>query len=125
VLGSALLTGWNAFLTASDYFGTVFPVSSTCVSCRQQLSIQQQCPLSHTNQATSPPHTTQGRSIDRVFTVAYLPITLVLIGLVSRWPHLFGSPSTRITTGYCLFTASCAAVPLVGSSWWQEAQQCD
>lgn len=65
----------------------------------------------------------QGRNIDRVFTVTYLPITLCLIGVVSLWPRLVWSGPGRIAAGYCLFTLCCAAVPVVSAdSCW--AAQC-
>jgi hypothetical protein len=58
----------------------------------------------------------QGRSIDRVFTCVYLPITFSLIGLVARFPCILWNGRTRILTGYTLFTLCTAVIPLV--SWW-------
>jgi hypothetical protein len=55
----------------------------------------------------------QGRCIDRVITCVYLPITLSLIGLVTRFPRILWNGRTRILTGYTLFTLCTAVVPLV------------
>jgi hypothetical protein len=57
----------------------------------------------------------QDRSIDRVFTCVYLPITLSLVGLVSRFPRILWNSRTRILSGYSLFTLCTAVIPVV--SW--------
>ncbi|WIA31296.1 hypothetical protein OEZ86_002198 [Tetradesmus obliquus] len=82
LLGCGFLTGWNALLTATDFFNAAFP----------------------------------GRSIDRVFTIVYLPITLSLVGLVSRCPGLLGGSRSRMLTGYSMFTLCSAAIPVIDAA---------
>jgi hypothetical protein len=79
-----------------------------CLAQQHMAVSNRMCPTA----ASLPP---QGRNIDRVFTVTYLPITLCLIGVVSLWPRLVWSGPGRITAGYCLFTLCCAAVPVVSA----------
>jgi hypothetical protein len=55
----------------------------------------------------------QERSIDRIYTIVYLPLTFTLVGLVARFPSILWTPKIRIWTAYSLFTLANAAVPLV------------
>eukprot|EP00775_Hariotina_reticulata_P012656 gene12656-12783_t len=76
MLGCGFLAGWNAFLTATDFFNAE-------------------------------------RSIDRVYTIVYLPLTFTLVGLVARFPRILWTAKIRIWTAYSFFTLANAAVPLV------------
>lgn len=55
----------------------------------------------------------QERSIDRVYTIVYLPVTFTLVGLVARFPRILWTAKIRIWTAYSFFTLANAAVPLV------------
>lgn len=57
----------------------------------------------------------QDRSVDRVFTIVYLPLTFTLVGLVARFPRILWSSKLRIWTAYGLFTLANAAVPVVSA----------
>lgn len=48
----------------------------------------------------------------RLFTVCYLPNTLIWLGVMVRWPRL-ATNQTRILTGFIGFSAILLAVPLV------------
>ncbi|GLI59808.1 hypothetical protein VaNZ11_001774 [Volvox africanus] len=77
-LGAGMLAAWNALITATDYFGAVYP----------------------------------GWHTDRLFTVSYLPVCLLMLMVGIRYPDLPPQPS-RIRLGYAGFTLAMAAVPLV------------
>jgi hypothetical protein len=50
--------------------------------------------------------------MDRLFTVAYLPVCLLLLGLAIKFNSIPGRP--RILTSFAAFTLIMLALPLVG-----------
>lgn len=57
----------------------------------------------------------QGKHTDRLLTVSYLPINLVVIAAMVRW-HASVRPRLRILGGLGGFTLAISAVPLVRPS---------
>ncbi|EFJ45212.1 hypothetical protein VOLCADRAFT_94371 [Volvox carteri f. nagariensis] len=78
LLGAGLLAAWNSLITATDYFGAVYP----------------------------------GWHTDRLFTVSYLPVCLLMLVVGVRYPDLLPA-AVRIRLGYAGFTLAMAAVPLL------------
>lgn len=57
-------------------------------------------------------HPVQGKHTDRLLTVSYLPVNLVVIAAMVRW-HARVRPRLRILGGLAGFTLAISAVPLV------------
>eukprot|EP00955_Chlamydomonas_euryale_P099678 365234-Chlamydomonas_euryale.AAC.4 len=60
-----------------------------------------------------------GDHMDRLFTVCYLPLCLLLLVLMVQAGPAVADPHTRITASFASFIALCAAVPLVGALGWE------
>jgi hypothetical protein len=58
---------------------------------------------------------TQGRHMDRLFTICYLPVCLLLLGVVIKFNSMPARP--RILTSFASFTLIMLGLPLVGD--WQ------
>ena len=114
LLGSGLLFPWNAFITAADYFESEFPVSST-LGCSTSL-------LAGLVQSAEP-CCTQGRHTDRLITVCYLPITLVMLLVMIHYNHCTNI-ALRISGGMAGFCLSMIAVPLVSMSSYYAQGTC-
>lgn len=54
-----------------------------------------------------------GKNTARLFTVAYLPVCLLLLGVVIKWNTIPSRP--RILTSFAAFTVIMLALPLVRS----------
>lgn len=69
----------------------------------------------------------QGKHTDRLLTVSYLPVNLIVIAAMVRW-HAHVRPRLRILGGLAGFTLAISAVPLVrlckgwcSIAWWRLA----
>lgn len=65
---------------------------------------------------------TQGRHMDRLFTICYLPVCLLLLGVVIKFNTMPARP--RILTSFAAFTLIMLGLPLVGDWWWVQQQLC-
>ncbi|KAG1666696.1 hypothetical protein FOA52_013608 [Chlamydomonas sp. UWO 241] len=81
LLGAGLLSTWNAFISAVDYFAAIY-----------------------------------GSHMDRLFTVCYLPMCLLLLLIMLHLGPAVCNPHARITVGFIGFIGVCCAVPLID---WQ------
>lgn len=114
LLGSGLLFPWNAFITAADYFESEFTVSlalgwhKACSAIAHTflllvLQSAERCCM-------------QGRHTDRLITVCYLPVTLVMLLVMIHYNHRTNI-ALRISGGMAGFCLSMIAVPLVSRSF--------
>lgn len=112
LLGTATLFPWNALITAADYWEAIFPASPAVYYAE----------LPSTGARPSvccwllSMHTVllflylQGKHIDRLFTITYLPINLVMLAAMIRW-HAAVRPRLRIVGGLSGFTLASKCCP--------------
>eukprot|EP00890_Picochlorum_soloecismus_P002005 jgi/Picsp_1/2805/NSC_01031-R1_equilibrative nucleoside transporter len=81
ILGVGILMPWNAFITAADYYQSVFP----------------------------------GKHVDRLITVCYLPLNLMVLALLIPL-HNSGHSVKRVLFGFIVFALSMLIVPLMDMS---------
>lgn len=109
LLGIGTLMPWNAFITAVDYWQNIFPVSEMVVLFSLSLVVTTR----HHWYAYIVTFFMQGQHVDRLITVSYLPLNLIVLALFVSY-HNAGHAGIRILGGFCAFALAMLLMPTVG-----------